>query len=61
MLNNTSSMLGEAVGQIYVEKYFPPEAKQRMLTLVNNLKDALKERIEKLSWMGDNTKKESPG
>jgi len=57
VLNTTSQSLGEAVGQLYVEKYFPPEAKKRMLDLVNNLKDALKSRIEKLSWMGTETKK----
>ncbi len=59
VLNMTSASLGEAVGQLYVEKYFPPEAKKRMLDLVNNLKDALKSRIEKLSWMGSATKKEA--
>ena len=59
VLNVTSYCLGEAVGQLYVEKYFPPEAKKRMLDLVNNLKDALKSRIEKLTWMGNDTKKEA--
>lgn len=44
---------------MYVEKYFPAEAKKRMITLVNNLKDALKGRIEKLTWMRDATKKEA--
>jgi putative endopeptidase len=59
VLNTTSYALGEAVGQLYVEKYFPAESKKRMLDLVNNLKDALKSRIEKLSWMGAATKKEA--
>lgn len=59
VLSTTSYSLGEAVGQLYVEKYFPPQAKQRMLDLVHNLKDALKGRIEKLTWMGDSTKKEA--
>ena len=59
VLNNTSGNLGEAVGQLYVEKFFPPEAKKRMLDLIGNLKIALKERIEKLSWMGDATKKQA--
>ncbi len=59
VLNTTSYSLGDAVGQLYVEKYFPPQAKKRMLELVNNLKDALKSRIEKLTWMGDATKKEA--
>ncbi|GHT10732.1 peptidase M13 [Bacteroidia bacterium] len=48
--------LGEAVGQIYVEKYFPPVAKEKMLGLVKNLQTALGERIENLSWMGGETK-----
>ena len=59
VLNTTSGNLGEAVGQLYVEKYFPAEAKKRMLDLVNNLKEALKSRIENLKWMGDATKKEA--
>ncbi|MDR1682685.1 MAG: M13 family metallopeptidase [Candidatus Symbiothrix sp.] len=48
--------LGEAVGQIYVEKYFPPAAKAKMIDLVHNLQTALKERITKLEWMSDETK-----
>ncbi|MDR0547714.1 MAG: M13 family metallopeptidase [Dysgonamonadaceae bacterium] len=48
--------LGEAVGQIYVEKYFPPAAKEKMLGLVHNLQTALGERISSLEWMSDETK-----
>ena len=48
--------LGEAVGQMYVKKYFPAEAKERMLQLVKNLQTTLGERINNLSWMGDSTK-----
>ena len=59
MSNATGSVLGEAVGQLYVEKYFPPEAKVRMDELVNNLKIALRGRIEKLEWMSDETRKEA--
>ncbi|MBR6083856.1 MAG: M13 family metallopeptidase [Salinivirgaceae bacterium] len=51
-----SSSLGEAVGQLYVEKYFPASHKERMLKLVNNLKDALRERIMAQTWMSDSTK-----
>lgn len=51
-----SSALGEAVGQMYVEKYFPAEAKERMITLVRNLQESLGERIQALEWMGDSTK-----
>ena len=48
--------LGEALGQIYVKQYFPPEAKRRMLELVDNLQKAFAARIDKLDWMGDSTK-----
>ncbi len=48
--------LGEAVGQLYVEKYFPAESKERMLKLVGNLKKALAEHIAGLTWMSDQTK-----
>ncbi len=50
------SMLGEAVGQMYVEKYFPAEAKERMVKLVKNLQSALAERIDAQEWMSDSTK-----
>lgn len=49
-------VLGEAVGQMYVKKYFPPAAKERMLKLVGNLQKSLGERINALPWMGDSTK-----
>jgi len=48
--------LGEAVGQMYVQKYFPEENKERMLALVKNLQKALGIRIENLSWMSRETK-----
>ena len=48
--------LGEAVGQMYVKKYFPEENKQRMLALVHNLQASLGERIQALDWMSDETK-----
>lgn len=56
VLNATNGVLSEAIGKVYVNKYFPPEAKQRMEKLVGNLKLALAERIEILPWMGDSTK-----
>ncbi|MBN2412388.1 M13 family metallopeptidase [candidate division KSB1 bacterium] len=59
MLRATNGALGEAVGQIYVEKYFPPAAKKRMVELVMNLKYALGERIKKLDWMSDETKQKA--
>lgn len=51
-----SADLGEALGQKFVEKYFPPEAKARMLVMVQDLKDAFAARIQKLSWMSEETK-----
>ena len=51
--------LGEALGQIYVKKYFSEEAKKRMLDLVNNLQKALAARMDKLDWMSDSTKQKS--
>ena len=56
VLNATSACLGEAIGQLYVEKHFPAEAKERMLDLVGNLRTALGERIKKVEWMSDETK-----
>lgn len=55
-VGTVSSALGEAVGQMYVEKYFPAAAKERMVTLVKNLQQSLAERIKNLAWMGDSTK-----
>ena len=54
--STVSSVLGEAIGQIYVEKYFPAESKERMTTLVRNLQIALGERIDAQDWMSDSTK-----
>src|ERR1700743_2374605 len=48
--------IGELLGQLYVEKYFTPAAKQYMVNLVNNLKVTLGERIQHLDWMSDETK-----
>jgi putative endopeptidase len=59
VLNNTSSRLGEAIGQLYVEKYFPAESKQRMLVLVENLRESFADRIKNLDWMSDDTKKKA--
>ena len=55
-VGTVNGMLGEAVGQMYVEKYFPAAAKERMVQLVKNLQTALGERIRNLEWMGDSTK-----
>ena len=51
--------LGEAVGKIYVEKYYPPEAKAKMDQLVEYLIQAYRESIQELEWMSDETKKKA--
>jgi len=52
----TDRALGEALGQIYVQKYFPPEAKARALEMVHNLIAALRDDLQTLSWMGPETR-----
>lgn len=54
-----NAMLGEAVGKLYVEKYFPEENKNYMKEIVSNLQKALGEHIESLTWMSDSTKKKA--
>ncbi|MBT8284418.1 MAG: M13 family metallopeptidase [Flavobacteriaceae bacterium] len=51
--------MGEVVGKVYVKKHFPPEAKERMETLVDNLMKAYEASIKELDWMSDDTKKEA--
>ncbi len=53
------SVLGESVGQLYVERYFPDDSKQKMLAIVENLRLALAEHIRNLSWMGESTKEKA--
>lgn len=55
-VNSVNGMLGELVGEMYVEKYFPAAAKERMVKLVKNLQTALGERIDAQGWMSDSTK-----
>lgn len=55
-LGATEGALGEAVGQLYVEKYFPQSSKDYMLGLVENLRTALGKHIDNLDWMSDTTK-----
>ena len=55
-VNSVNGMLGELVGGMYVEKYFPAAAKERMVKLVKNLQTALGERIDAQEWMSDSTK-----
>jgi putative endopeptidase len=56
MVNRTDNSLKDLLGEVYVQKYFPPAAKQRMDELVNNLQKAFENRINKLDWMSDSTK-----
>jgi len=56
MASSVDQLLGGALGQLYVKKYFTEEAKKRVLDLVNNLQKALAARIDKLDWMSDSTK-----
>jgi len=53
---STNNALSEAIGQMYVQKYFPAEAKKRMIDLVGTLRVSLGERIKQLAWMSDETK-----
>ena len=55
-LSVPNALLGEAVGELYVAKYFPESSKAKMLELVGNLKTALGQHIEGLTWMSDTTK-----
>ena len=55
-VHQLESQMGEALGKLYVEKYFPAEAKERMVKLVANLQEALAERIKAQDWMSDSTK-----
>ncbi len=54
-----SGVLGEAIGKLYVEKYFPESSKQHMLRLVKNLQTALAQRIDEATWMSPATKEQA--
>src|SRR5207237_1750147 len=53
------NLLGEALGQIYVEKQFPPEAKARMQTMIDNLVRAYRERLQLIDWMSESTRQQA--
>ncbi len=59
VLAATEEEVGEALGQLYVKQYFPPESKAEMEKLVQNLRESLKARLEKLDWMSDETKQKA--
>ena len=56
VLSAVDASLGEQIGQVFVQKHFPPAAKQRMETLIEHLRTAFSQRIDKLTWMSDSTK-----
>ena len=58
-VNIVNRTLGEIIGKVYVKRHFPPEAKERMLTLVGNLINAYEKSIKELDWMSDETKLEA--
>src|SRR5881409_2906306 len=59
VIASTDEAIGEALGKLYVAFDFPPQAKARALELVNNLKEALSDRIKTLKWMDEPTKQEA--
>ncbi len=61
VLRMVDGSIGELLGQMYVDAYFKPEAKKRMLELVNNLQETYADRIKALDWMSDSTKKKALG
>ncbi len=54
-----NGMMGEAVGQVYVKQFFPPEAKDVAMTMINDIQAAFKDRIQTLDWMSDETKEKA--
>ncbi len=59
VLSRTDQFLGEAIGKLYVDENFPPEAKQKAMEMVDNIKLAFADRIKNLDWMSDSTKQAS--
>ena len=59
VMDAVEGTVGEALGQLYVKQYFPPESKAAMEKLVDNLRASLKNRLENLEWMSDETKQKA--
>ena len=59
VLGNTNGVMGEALGKLYVDAAFPPEAKAAAEAMVDNILAAMKARIQNLEWMSDTTKREA--
>jgi putative endopeptidase len=55
----TNRDLGEAVGKVYVQNYFPPESKQRVVAMVNRIRQSMQQDFREISWMADSTRKEA--
>src|SRR5699024_10630763 len=58
-LSTVNGLIGKAIGKIYVEKYFPPEAKKTAEVMVKNVIATYKSRIQNLDWMSEKTKKKA--
>ncbi len=56
VLSTTNHLIGEAIGKLYVDEAFPPEAKEKAMEMVENIKLAFGDRIKQLEWMSDSTK-----
>lgn len=61
VLDSVNSGMGQALGQLYVKQYFPPEAKARAEQLVDNIRAALKTRLQNVDWMSDKTQDKALG
>jgi putative endopeptidase len=59
VLDAEENAIGEALGQLFVKEYFPEKSKQRYIEIVEALRDAYKERIQRLNWMSDSTKQKA--
>lgn len=55
-LSKSNGNVGEQIGKLFVEKHFPEESKQKVLDLIGNINTVFKERVQKLEWMGEDTK-----
>ena len=55
-IDQMNALLGDPLGQLFVAKHFPPEAKARMMEMIGHLKTALRARLEQLPWMGEATR-----
>jgi putative endopeptidase len=58
-IDQMNARLGEPLGQLFVARHFPPEAKARMMVMIGDLKVALRKRLEGLEWMGADTRKQA--